>query len=574
MIPKIAQALSKRLLLRRLRTENKRVKYHSPDPTIDAALEEASWKLNPIGNKLFYESINLACKRQDKMKICEEGVIEVYEKYGEKTYVTDGVSCSCSCFKQLLYCRHIPFVRFKTQRKLFEDACFHSSLTKCNEFNDNSYGEDVGTEVSDYEQPPSPGLELYESQERKKHKSSQAKKYNIAFDATKELAEVLSWQDTASFDSLLKATKNFVKIVRNRMPEDLIQYLENPAKYKITEENCSSTTQVEDNTLQENNGCLDEVSQNYASADIDDQTDDLSLSTLRNLGGIVNSASVIVPTSSSSQSRNDQQLQLTADINENITSVSLPYDPTVYFDGNIDYLFTEIEGNAVFGKLDTTLPRQGCEMRPRQENGGEVLSENFVSETPSTSKSQETLILNDSNVHDDGFLTDEELPDLDYVPLKPASAEPLKFLSIVNKKGRPAVKRNQVRFKSSQNIPFIDESDSFSLTGCEPLQKKARKERSDKGKKRGSYKFSQSVDDIAKKASSCEGNLRSINAPLTRKVMQEQFKGVLKPKMCYTCEFPLIYESQEEDDKVVRCGRCQSFLHSSCVENCRYCEDE
>ena len=124
MIPKIAQALSKRLLLRRLRTENKRIKYHSPDPTIDAALEEASWKLNPIGNKLFYESINLACKRQDKMKICEEGVIEVYEKYGEKSYVTDGVSCSCSCFKQLLYCRHIPFVRFKTQRKLFEDAYF------------------------------------------------------------------------------------------------------------------------------------------------------------------------------------------------------------------------------------------------------------------------------------------------------------------------------------------------------------------------------------------------------------------------------------------------------------------
>ena len=161
MIPKIAQALSKRLLLRRLRTENKRVKYHSPDPTIDAALEEASWKLNPIGNKLFYESINLACKRQDSMKICEEGVIEVYEKYGEKFYVTDGVSCSCSCFKQLLYCRHIPFVRFKTQKKLFDDGCFHTSLTKCYEFDGNSYGEDVGTEVSDYEQPPSPGLELH-----------------------------------------------------------------------------------------------------------------------------------------------------------------------------------------------------------------------------------------------------------------------------------------------------------------------------------------------------------------------------------------------------------------------------
>jgi len=127
MISKIAQALIKRLLLRRLRTENKRVKYQSTDPTIDAALEEASWKLNPIGNKLFYDSIILACKRQDSMKICDVGVIEVYEKYGEKSYVTDGVSCSCSFFKQLLYCRHIPFVRFKTQKKLFEDGCFHSS---------------------------------------------------------------------------------------------------------------------------------------------------------------------------------------------------------------------------------------------------------------------------------------------------------------------------------------------------------------------------------------------------------------------------------------------------------------
>ena len=234
MIPAISSAIDKRFLLRSLTTCHKRIKYHNNDPSCQAALDEASWSLNPIGLKLLNDNFKLCFKRWENMEIGHDGVIsEKYENSNERqTYNTDGCTCDCSYFKQMYYCRHIPFYRLKTSVPLFELNAFHHALTKeaTNVSNLDLY-EDVTHESS---APPSPGISMVRSEEKRSKKTvSQSQKFNMAFDLGKELAEVTSLFDIGTFKMTLESNKNYLKQVRKGISKPLFDYLKSPDKFKI-----------------------------------------------------------------------------------------------------------------------------------------------------------------------------------------------------------------------------------------------------------------------------------------------------------------------------------------------------
>ena len=74
------------------------------------------------------------------MNLGQDGAVtEKYENLDElKEYTTDGCICDCSYFKQMYYCRHIPFYRLKTRMLLFQLDAFHRTLTKNSISNDKS----------------------------------------------------------------------------------------------------------------------------------------------------------------------------------------------------------------------------------------------------------------------------------------------------------------------------------------------------------------------------------------------------------------------------------------------------
>ena len=106
---------------------------------------------------------------------------------------------------------------------------------------------------------------------------------------------------------------------------------------------------------------------------------------------------------------------------------------------------------------------------------------------------------------------------------------------------------------------------------------KQRKQRCDKGKKRGTYKVGTQplISDSDKECDKSSFFLRAPRAPVSNKALEEEFGESLRAEYCYTCDLPLNYESSVDDcDEVVTCRKCYSSIHSACVKNCRYCKDE
>ena len=75
-IPAISKALDQQFGGRHILVENKRIQYFHKDPIMKQALDAASWELNPIGIKLFYENINLYELRLSNLEIVESGRIK------------------------------------------------------------------------------------------------------------------------------------------------------------------------------------------------------------------------------------------------------------------------------------------------------------------------------------------------------------------------------------------------------------------------------------------------------------------------------------------------------------------
>ena len=249
MIPGISKAIDRRFLLRSILVGNKRIKYYHPDPIFYQALEEASWSLNPIGMKLFYENIQIYETRVEYMSFGEEGVIENYDQHGQKCYSTTEVVCSCSYYKQMFFCRHIIYFRIQVSLPVFDISIFHSSLVKNVRMADK---ENVPMDfpVFDEVSPPSPGIEMALTNNKKRSRNpTQAKKFNIALDIGRELAEIICTYDPETFDDVLETTKSYVKEVRRGMTQGLKNYLMSPDKFMIVPQLDSGNNSQVPNTL-------------------------------------------------------------------------------------------------------------------------------------------------------------------------------------------------------------------------------------------------------------------------------------------------------------------------------------
>ena len=168
---------------------------------------------------------------------------------------------------------------------------------------------------------------------------------------------------------------------------------------------------------------------------------------------------------------------------------------------------------------------------------------------------------------------DNELPDLNYTSV--TKGDRMQFIEGVQSRGRPRIKREQGGVKkSAPNFLETEMRKCFPMKrSSELLKPKQRKPRSDKGKKRGSYK-----SDLppATRLSEVSFPLKATKAPKNSAALYKEYGDTTRPQVCYTCDFGLDYDWIEgnECDKVVMCKRCKCFIHSSCVKNCRFCEGE
>ena len=84
-------------------------------------------------------------------------------------------------------------------------------------------------------EPLSPGGQIMREEEKTK-RMTKALKFNKAFDVAKVQSEILSQQNQRTFDEHLKASKNFLSLLKHGLPEELMNYLDSPTRYSITEE--------------------------------------------------------------------------------------------------------------------------------------------------------------------------------------------------------------------------------------------------------------------------------------------------------------------------------------------------
>ena len=232
MIPSISRALDKRFLIRRNLVGHKRLKFYHENPTLREALEEASWILNPIGMKLLFDNIKLCEQRWSKLVIVDDGVEETFSDEAHKTYFTDGRTCSCSYFLQMMFCRHIVFFRINSGLAVFEEQIFHPCLLKTPPEGGENLDDVFVQEFN--ASPQSPGMQMVMLEKKNNKKiPSQAKKFNLALDVGREMAEIISTYDTSTFEEVLESCKCFMKQVRKGLPEDLANFLKSPESFAI-----------------------------------------------------------------------------------------------------------------------------------------------------------------------------------------------------------------------------------------------------------------------------------------------------------------------------------------------------
>ena len=241
MIPHISAAIDRRFLIRRNLVGNKRLKYYHENPLLKEALEKASWVLNPTGMKLLFDNIKLCEKQWANMAVVDSGIMETFQNGEQKMYTTDGKTCSCSYFHQMFFCRHIILYRIDKALPVFTEEIFHSCLHKNPQIASSAPLSEFQDEFDI--SPPSPGMEMIISEERKKRKNpTQAMKFNKALDLGKEMAEIMCTYDSNAFEEVLETCGHFLKQIRRGIPPVLSEYLKFPTNFLIVP--VASTTSV------------------------------------------------------------------------------------------------------------------------------------------------------------------------------------------------------------------------------------------------------------------------------------------------------------------------------------------
>ena len=680
MIPHISAAIDHRFLIRRNLVGNKRIKYYHQDPVLQEALDTASWILNPLGIKLFFDNIKMSEKRLDCMFINDVGD-GVNEKFGdlEKTYTCDGTACSCSYYQQMFLCRHIIFLRKTTGMSVFEERIFHPSLLKNASIDKDAPNHAFEDELFG-DAPPSPGMEMILSEQKRTRKTpTQSKKINTALDVGRELAEIICTFDLETYEEVLNMSKDFVKQVRTGVNSKLRDYLKSPTIFSIVPVSVTPSGEtLIDRGLEDAVGqgpVADEEIVNIAEYFVSDNVlhhgKFISPPSLASMQGS-NKVSSDEPEGMGMVERGGMGIKVVSDRNiskessMDMTSIvvrkdmmtnnrpllpsqdEMSYDPSQNLVGGLcdgmdlgdGDLFqpsltspSQISASSSAGlgslvsmprinasstelrslptsfrtlpeaseqekcKLKSYMKKQDSinpgqfkqlraatrepEVRPEveAENGPGSSGRNWSPVRRRSGRScgtdLETGLTVERNVsQEENFFRfsgdDTELPEPSYTPISQVKdhSNSLRFFKVTKSRGRPKIKRELTKKKSSLDLD-LEMANFFPMKKPDEKQQRQRKPRSDKGKKRGSYKtdLAQNID------SNIEASLRAPRVPRTIEALQKEFGETSRPRECHSCDVLLDYDglSEDDEDEVVMCSRCRSYLHKSCINKCAMC---
>ena len=124
------------------------------------------------------------------------------------------------------------FFREAMNLPIFEKTAFHSMHIKAST-SENSISEEFSYEESNSDTeidcPLSPGIRHITED----YRLSKSKKFNKAFDVSKTQAEVLSKMNQRTFDTHIKASKKFLGLLYNDLPQEILDYLNDPEQYTL-----------------------------------------------------------------------------------------------------------------------------------------------------------------------------------------------------------------------------------------------------------------------------------------------------------------------------------------------------
>ena len=177
------------------------------------------------------------------MSVTADGKIKEVYQTGENNYDTDDKTCSCSAFAQLFFCRHLIYYRISNKLVLFNKEAFHPSLLQGSDCNQTPHKQARETI------PDSPGMAMeMEEARNQKRPLTQAKKYNAAFDVGKEMAEILAVYHQEAFETHLNAAKDFVRLLRNGLNQDVISVLNNPDNFDLLQKASKNRFNITENS--------------------------------------------------------------------------------------------------------------------------------------------------------------------------------------------------------------------------------------------------------------------------------------------------------------------------------------
>lgn len=89
-------------------------------------------------------------------------------------------------------------------------------------------------DIEDIENPPSPGMQAIQEEEQEESRRPPShEKYHKARDVTQIISELLPLFEKERFEKYLEGTHNFINLLREDVPEELLIFLQNPKKYEI-----------------------------------------------------------------------------------------------------------------------------------------------------------------------------------------------------------------------------------------------------------------------------------------------------------------------------------------------------
>ena len=141
------------------------------------ALEEASYQINSMGLAVFHKQIILTEKREDKMKLTDDGmgIQEMFSGGKSKMYPCNGNSCTCSIMSHYMLCRHVIFYRQENTMPIFDISIFPD----CYKSKDNNSDSDNEDDENHAERTLSPEIKMVMDDLNKKNKKRFKKIINL-----------------------------------------------------------------------------------------------------------------------------------------------------------------------------------------------------------------------------------------------------------------------------------------------------------------------------------------------------------------------------------------------------------